>query len=144
MVIKVDLEKAYDLLHWDFFINTLKDLSFNNHFVSIIKHCMDSCSMQVLANKEKTMKFIPTRGIQQGEPLFLFLFVLYMECFSHLINRSVENKECKHVVLSRKGSLISHLFFIDDLLLLGQTSTKWRFLGIAFILFVWLLEKWWV
>ncbi|KAG5077116.1 hypothetical protein JHK82_055811 [Glycine max] len=49
------LEKAYDLLHWDFFINTLKDLSFNNHFVSIIKHCMDSCSMQVLANKEKTM-----------------------------------------------------------------------------------------
>ena len=47
MLIKVDLEKAYDRLDWNFLENTLEDLGFRSHFVELIMSCV-STTMKVI------------------------------------------------------------------------------------------------
>lgn len=48
MAIKVDLEKAYDRICWDFIKDSLKDVGFPISLVNVIMHCITTKSMQVL------------------------------------------------------------------------------------------------
>jgi hypothetical protein len=38
MAVKVDLDKAYDILHWEFILDTLKDIGFEENFINLIYH----------------------------------------------------------------------------------------------------------
>ena len=64
MAIKIDLEKAYDRLDWNFIIDSLRDMGMNDHFLNIIWHCISSSSMDILWNGEPTEVFNPSRGIR--------------------------------------------------------------------------------
>lgn len=37
---KIDLEKAYDMLLWDFVVETLKDVGFGDEFLNLIHSCI--------------------------------------------------------------------------------------------------------
>ena len=50
MVIKVDLEKAYDRLDWRFLKDTLKEISLSTKLISIIMACVSLCSMTIIWN----------------------------------------------------------------------------------------------
>nr|YP_010833493.1 hypothetical protein QLP06_mgp004 [Jatropha curcas]WFG81119.1 hypothetical protein [Jatropha curcas] len=67
MVIKVDLEKAYDRIRWDFLYDTLLEVGLPFHFVRIIMDCVTSSSMSILWNGSKTDMFYPSRGVRQGD-----------------------------------------------------------------------------
>lgn len=69
VVVKVDLEKAYDRLWWEFLDDTLAKIGFNDHFKHLIKCCVSTVSMSILFNGSRTEYFKPTRGIRQGDPL---------------------------------------------------------------------------
>ena len=45
MAIKVDLEKAYDMLKWEFIRDTLRDARFSIDFTNLIMECISSTSM---------------------------------------------------------------------------------------------------
>lgn len=50
MAIKVDLEKAYDRLRWDFINENLVLVGLSANFIRIIMECITSFSMQLLWN----------------------------------------------------------------------------------------------
>lgn len=77
MAIKIDLEKAYDRLNWDFVRDTLEDIGFPSNMINIIWHCISSSLMKVLWNGEQTSCFFPSRGVRQGDPLPIYLCALY-------------------------------------------------------------------
>lgn len=52
MAIKLDLEKAYDRLKWDFIHDTLRIAGFPFDLISIIMDCITSVKMQVLWDGE--------------------------------------------------------------------------------------------
>ena len=79
---KIDLEKAYDRLNWDFLEITLNDFGFPPATISFITSCVQSSNLNVLWNGAKTDHFSPSRGIRQGGPLSPCLFVLCMEKLS--------------------------------------------------------------
>lgn len=74
--INVDMEKANDRVRWDFLRGTLLDAKLPGALVKIIMNCVSSSSMQLLWNGLLTESFTPTRGVRQGDPSFLYLFVL--------------------------------------------------------------------
>ncbi|PNY17666.1 ribonuclease H [Trifolium pratense] len=68
--------------------------------------------------------FQPERGIRQGDPMSLYLFVLCMDKLTHLIEEAVHNEDWIPLPAGRAGPEVSHLMFADDLLLFGKATDK--------------------
>ncbi|MBA0845023.1 hypothetical protein Goarm_005853, partial [Gossypium armourianum] len=100
MSIKLDLEKAYDRVSWDF-----------------ISASLATAGIPVSLRKTPTQKFKPKRRIRQGCPLSPYLFVLCMEWLGHFIRTEIDSRKWDPIHLSRTGPLVSHLFFADDLVI---------------------------
>ncbi|XP_061355974.1 uncharacterized protein LOC133300445 [Gastrolobium bilobum] len=124
MAIKIDLEKAYGRLNWDFVYDTLAYIGFPTNAADIIKSCISTSSMNLLWNGRTTMDFNPTRGIRQGDPLSPYLFVLCIERLSHLIQTAMGAKAWKPIRLKKNGPWLSHLFFADGIFLFMDASLK--------------------
>lgn len=69
MSIKIDLEKAYDRINWNFVENCLEECKFPPNLIQIIYDCISSPSYNILWNGDKTDTFTPTRGLRQGDPI---------------------------------------------------------------------------
>lgn len=124
MAIKVDLEKAFDRLSWEFIEETLHDANLPPHLVQLIMSCITSSSMQVLWNGKPTDSFLPQRGIRQGDPISPYIFVLCMERLSQMILAEVRGGAWKAIKMGRHGVPLSHLFFADDLVLFSTASPE--------------------
>ncbi|XP_039057386.1 uncharacterized protein LOC120200684 [Hibiscus syriacus] len=122
MAIKVDLEKAFDCLQWEFIQDSLTEAGFPPCTIRLIMHCITSTSMQIQWNGEKSSAFQPERGIRQGDPLSPYLFILAMERLGHSIRKCVEEGDWKGYSFSRQGLSINHLFFADDLMLYAKAD----------------------
>ena len=124
MAIKIDLEKAYDCLEWNFIRDTLKLFNFPNHLTSLIMSCVSTSSISVLVNGGGFDYFHPSRGIRQGDPLSPYLFILCMKVLGALITKKCEAKLWDPVKVALGGIAFSHLFFVDDLVLFAKTDRK--------------------
>ncbi|KAH1091495.1 hypothetical protein J1N35_018752 [Gossypium stocksii] len=78
--------------------------------------------MQVLWNRVALSKFRPTRGIRQGYPLLLYLFVLCMGWLGQAIHSAISEGQWKPIHLSQFGPPISYLFFADDLVIFSKAD----------------------
>jgi len=64
LCLKVDFEKAYDSVIWDFLYDMLRRLGFYNVWIKWIRGCMESSTVSVLVNGSPTEEFKPTRGLR--------------------------------------------------------------------------------
>lgn len=64
MALKIDLEKAYDRVSWDFIEDTLEDASVPYRLARVIMSCILSSSMQISWNGVLSEQFKPTRGVR--------------------------------------------------------------------------------
>ncbi|XP_074301569.1 uncharacterized protein LOC141632969 [Silene latifolia] len=62
IAIKLDMEKAYDRLEWNFIEETFKQMGFNAKWISWIMACINTVSYAVLVNGTPGDVFKPTRG----------------------------------------------------------------------------------
>lgn len=88
LMLKLDLERAYDKVDWDFLNQTFQMFNFPQTIIKLINTCINSVRVIVLSNGEKTDSFSTSRGLRQGDPLLPFLFVICLERLSILINKS--------------------------------------------------------
>ena len=122
MLLKLDLEKAFDRIRWDFLEDTLQAAGFPDTCVGWIMQCVTGPSMSLLWNGEMTDSFKPLRGLRQGDPLSPYLFFLCMERLCHLIDRAVVENNWKPIRLSQGGPLLSHILFADNLIVFAEAS----------------------
>jgi hypothetical protein len=72
-------------------------------------------------------KIIPSRGIRQGDPISLYLFIICAEAFSSLLQNAQLKGFIPGVPTSKKCSKITHLFFADDSLVFCKANhAEWR------------------
>lgn len=120
MAFKIDLEKVYDNV--DYLRVTIQDFGFPNCIVDLIMFCISFTSLSILWNGEKLESFLPSRGLRQGDPMSPCLFVLCIEKLGTLIMKRVEQKYWLPIKVSKNGPFISHLLFVDDVLLFSKAK----------------------
>lgn len=59
MIIKIDLEKAYDRMEWSFVRNKLLSLNFHMDTVELILSCISTTFVSLLFNEEQLEEFQP-------------------------------------------------------------------------------------
>ncbi|XP_056692079.1 uncharacterized protein [Spinacia oleracea] len=119
---KIDLEKAYDRLEWNFIRFCLARKGFDKNSTDLILNCVASPSTSVIINGKPSPTFKTSRGIRQGDPISPYIFIICMEYLSDLITEAASEGKWKPFCLRKNGIPITHLMFADDLLLFGDTS----------------------
>jgi hypothetical protein len=84
--LKIDMMKAYDRVEWVYLHGCLEKLGFDPTWISTIMRCVTSVRYAVRVNGDLTMPVVPSRGIRQGDPISPYLFLLYTEELSCLLN----------------------------------------------------------
>ena len=92
MVVKIDLEKAYDRLEWSFIKMVLEHFGFSENMIRLIMSCVSSITIALLFNGSKLESFQPSRGIRQGDPISPYLFLLCMEFLGAQITGMCEDR----------------------------------------------------
>ncbi|GJV44164.1 RNA-directed DNA polymerase, eukaryota, reverse transcriptase zinc-binding domain protein [Tanacetum coccineum] len=119
MIFKVDFEKAFDSVRWDFLDDVLKKFGFGSRWGDWIQSCLKSSKGSILVNGSPTSEFQFFKGLKQGDPLSPFLFILVMESL-HLSFQKVANAGLFKGVAIDNSLQLSHLFYADDVVFIGQ------------------------
>ena len=79
MALKIDLEKVYDKLEWSFIKDMLVKINLLVDLVDIIMSCVLTVFTFIMVNEDALESIYSSRGIRQGDPLSLYLFILWMD-----------------------------------------------------------------
>lgn len=116
ITIKVDITKAFDTLSWEFLFSCLEGLHLPQRFIRQIKACICTSSYMVGYNGSVHGFFKGKRGLRQGDPLSPYLFVIAMNCLSHMLNKAARQNRFNYHT-SCASTKLTHLSFADDLLI---------------------------
>jgi len=134
VICKMDLEKAYDHVNWDFLLYVLRRCGFGGKWCSWIDRCISSAKFSVLVNGSPNGFFSSSRGLRQEDPLSPLLFVFVMEALSRMITAAVSGGLLDGFKVGNAS--FSHLLFVDDTFILcDASSSKLRYLRSLFLLF---------
>lgn len=79
MIIKIDLEKAYDRLEWHFIKETLVDVGLPQMLMNVNMEYVTNASSCLLWNGECTDVIQQSGGLRQGDKISPYIFVLCMQ-----------------------------------------------------------------
>nr|GEY41854.1 RNA-directed DNA polymerase, eukaryota [Tanacetum cinerariifolium] len=113
MVFKVDFEKAYNSVRWDFIEDILRKFGFGDKWCTWIQSCLQSSRGSVIVNGSPTEEFQFYKGLKQSDPLSPFLFSFVMEILYISFQRVVDDGIFKGIKLGSSLQM-SHLFYADD------------------------------
>nr|GEX96867.1 RNA-directed DNA polymerase, eukaryota [Tanacetum cinerariifolium] len=90
---------------------------------SFLPYKMGPCSAKasVLVNGSPTIEFPFHCGLKQGDSLSLYLFILIMESLNMSFTRAIDKGVFKGVHL-HGSTFISHFFYADDVMFIGEWS----------------------
>ena len=120
VIFKLDIEKTYDHVNWEAFLDLLKRMGFGVRWCRWIRACISTVQFSVLFNGSPANFFGSSRGLKQGDPLSPMLFLVMMEVFSKMMQR-VEGAGLLRGFRAdgRRGGgvCVLYLLFADDMIL---------------------------
>ena len=117
IIFKIDFEKTYDKVRWDFLLQTLRMKGFAPKWIQWIKSFISGGSVAINVNDEVGPFFQTRKGLRQGDPLSPILFNLVADMLSIFINRAKVDNQLRGVVPHLVEGGLSILQYADDTVL---------------------------
>ncbi|KAE8685740.1 Detected protein of confused Function [Hibiscus syriacus] len=89
--IKIDLQKAFDSVSWDFLLAVLDAMGLPDGFCGWIRACVATPRYSVSLNRSLVGYFKGARGVSQGDSLSPYLFVIIMNVLYSLLDAAAKN-----------------------------------------------------
>jgi len=109
---------------WQFLRLLLDQIGLNWRVSQWIMGCITMVNTAILINEIPTDFFKCYRGLRQGCPLSPLLFLLVVEVFSRLLTQAVNARSFIGFKVT-VNTFISHLLFVDDVLILGTRKLEY-------------------
>ena len=84
----------------------------------MVMNCVTSVTYSIHINGVPRGCITPSRGLLQGDPLSLYLFLLCAKSLSALVHRASKAGTLRGLQICKQSPHVTHLFFADDSLLL--------------------------
>nr|GFC15536.1 RNA-directed DNA polymerase, eukaryota [Tanacetum cinerariifolium] len=111
------------LIPKDFLLDVLLAFGFDLKWCQWIRGIFSSNMASILINGSPSSEFLIFSGLKQCDPLAPFLFILVMESFHLSVTRAINDGIFKGLRITGSSSL-SHLFYADDAVFIGEWSIE--------------------
>ncbi|GKU90856.1 hypothetical protein SLEP1_g4800 [Rubroshorea leprosula] len=113
-VFKLDFEKAYNKVYWEFLNYMMLRLGFGQKWRGWIEECLKIAKVSILLNGSTTRQFKMHKGLKQGDPLYPFLFLIIAKGLNGIISSVVSLGLFEGIEIGHRDMKVSHLQFADD------------------------------
>ena len=114
VLLKIDFEKAYDKVNWDFLQQVMRMKGFNSVWCEWIHQFISRGSVGVKVNDDIGHFFQTRKGLRQGDPLSPTLFNIVADMLAILINRAKEDGQVAGLIPHLVDGGVSILQYADD------------------------------
>ena len=124
VVFKIDFEKTYDHVNWDFLDHVLEKKRFSSRWRTWMRGYLSSVSYAILVNGNAKGWAKATRGLRQGDPISHFLFSITADVLSRMLLRAEERSLLEGFSVGRNRTRVSYLQFADDTIIFSNTCAE--------------------
>jgi hypothetical protein len=121
VVLEIDLSKAYDRVEWTYIRLLLTHLGFEVLVINWMMACITSISFAILINGVASPFFKLDMGLRQGIPLSPPTLPFGSWSLSRALDHEIRHCNFRGILVAR-DLRITHLFFVDDVLILCDGS----------------------
>ncbi|KAI0492598.1 hypothetical protein KFK09_026872 [Dendrobium nobile] len=120
LYVKLDIKKAFDSVSREFLIARMVQKGFPNMFVRWIYACIKDVWFFLCIDGALEGLFSSKFGLRHGCPLSPYLFSIVMDALSCLLDCNLHENSFE--ALSVGNYRLSHLMYVDDLILFGKAD----------------------
>jgi hypothetical protein len=117
VILKLDYEKAYDRINWQFLEEMMVSRVFGGKWISWIMKMVKGGSIAVRLNDENSSFFKLGKGLRQGDPLSPLLFNLVVDIFTRVLIKAASKGHISGLMESMCPEGVISLQYADDTLL---------------------------
>lgn len=103
MIVKLDMEKAYDKLNCNFLLKVCREFRFCNQWITWIKELIRDNPISLLLGGSSTEFFISSQGLLLGDPLSPTFFIIVEEVLSRGITNLLRTNKMIPYYVHRKA-----------------------------------------
>lgn len=90
LMFKLDITKAFDSINWQYLLERLQAFGFGSRWREWICALFRTSTSKVILNGKPGEPIHQARGVRQGDPLSLMLFILAMEPLNYIFSKAEE------------------------------------------------------